>query len=51
MFDRRTQVIIDALVDQIKKLQLDVLLRDTEIEQLKEKLALKTSGEVGVDNA
>ena len=41
MFDRRTQVIIDALVDQIKKLQLDVLLRDTEIEQLKEKLKEK----------
>jgi hypothetical protein len=41
MFDKRTQVIIDALVDQIKKLQLDVLLRDTEIEQLKEKLKEK----------
>lgn len=41
MFDSKTQVIIDALVDQIKKLKIDVLVRDSEIEQLKEKLKEK----------
>ena len=38
MYGKNTQVIIDALVDQIKKLKLDIILRDTEIEQLKNKL-------------
>lgn len=51
MFENNTQVIIDALVAQIKNLKLDVLVRDLEIEHLKAKLLEKTSGEVGADNA
>lgn len=41
MFDKNTQIIIDALVDQIKKLRIDVLIRDSEIEQLKDELKAK----------
>lgn len=51
MFENTTQVIIDALVDQIKKLKLDVLVRDSEIEHLKDELKKKESGKVGADNA
>lgn len=38
MYDNNTQVIIDALVAQIKNLKLTILLKDSEIEQLKAKL-------------
>lgn len=38
MNEKNTQVIIDALVDQIKSLKLTILVRDTEIAQLKERL-------------
>ena len=33
-----TQVIIDALVTQIKNLKLQILIKDSEIKSLKEKL-------------
>lgn len=39
--DYKTQIIIDALIDQIKKLRLDILIKDSEIEQLKEELKKK----------
>ena len=41
MYGTNNQVIIDALVDQIKKLKLDILLRDSEIEKLKDELKMK----------
>jgi hypothetical protein len=43
------QVIIDALVDQIKRLKLDILVKNAEIEQLEAKLAEKEAKEA--DNA
>lgn len=41
MYGTNNQVIIDALVDKIKKLNLDVIIKDSEIEQLKAKLKEK----------
>lgn len=41
MYGKNTQVIIDALVDKIKKLQLDLIIKDSEIAQLKDELKKK----------
>ena len=41
MYGTNNQVIIDALVDQIKKLKLDIIVRDSEIERLKKELSDK----------
>ena len=41
MNEKNTPVIIDALVEQIKSLKLTILVRDSEIESLKKKLAEK----------
>ena len=41
MYGNNNQVIIDALVDQIKKLKLDIIVRDSEIERLKKELSDK----------
>lgn len=41
MCGTNNQVIIDALVDKIKSLQLTLSIRDTEIEQLKKQLSNK----------
>lgn len=51
MYETNTQIIIDSLVDQIRKLRVDVLVKDAEIEQLKDKLAEKTSRKEGTTNA
>lgn len=49
--DERNQIIMDALVTQIKNLKLNILIKDSEIESLKKKLAEKESGKAGTDNA
>lgn len=41
MYGTNNQVIIDALVDQIKKLKLDLIIKDSEIEHLKKELKAK----------
>lgn len=51
MYGNNNQVIIDALVDQIKRLKLDILVKDSEIEQLKGKLAEKEDEKGGAYNA
>jgi hypothetical protein len=43
--NNNNQVIIDALVDQIKRLKLDILVKNAEIEQLEDKLAEKEAKE------
>jgi hypothetical protein len=40
-----TQVIIDALVTQIKNLKLQILIKDSEIKSLKEKLDVNEKAE------
>lgn len=39
--DTNTRVIIDALVEQIKHLKLTILVKDSEIENLKKELSNK----------
>lgn len=39
MYGTNNQVIIDALVDQIKKLKLDLIIKESELEQLKKERA------------
>ena len=41
MYGTNNQVIIEALVDQIKKLKLDIIVKDSEIEMLKKELSEK----------
>jgi hypothetical protein len=41
MYGTNNQVIIDALVDQIKKLKLDLIIKESENEQLKKELSNK----------
>ena len=48
MYGNNNQVIIDALVDQIKRLKLDILVKDSEIENLKGELK-KKEAEVAVN--
>lgn len=45
MNEKNIPVIIDALVDMIKKLRIDVLVRDSEIEHLKDKLKEKETSD------
>lgn len=46
MYDEKTQIIMDALVAQIKNLKLSILIKDSEIESLKKELKEKESKEV-----
>ena len=41
MYGTNNQVIIEALVDQIKNLKLTIIVKDSEIEQLKKELKNK----------
>lgn len=41
MYGTNNQVIIDALVDQIKNLKLTIVVKDSEIERLKKELSDK----------
>ena len=43
MYGKDTYVVIDALVAQIKSLKVDILVKDSEIERLKEELQKKES--------
>ena len=51
MYDEKTQIIMDALVTQIKNLKLQILIKDSEIDSLKKKLAEKETEKAGADNA
>lgn len=51
MYGTNNQIIIDALVDQIKRLKLDILVKDSEIENLKGELKKKEAEKVGANNA
>lgn len=51
MYGSNNQVIIDALVDQIKNLKLTILVKESENEQLRAELKKKESEKVGGDNA
>lgn len=46
MYGSNNQVIIDALVDQIKNLKLTILVKESENEQLRKELKEKESKEV-----
>lgn len=45
MYGTNNQVIIDALVEQIKNLKLTILVKDSEIEQLKKDFKKKEEGD------
>ena len=51
MYGSNNQVIIDALVDQIKNLKLTILVKESEIEQLRRELKEKETKKAGDDNA
>ena len=51
MYGSNNQVIIDALVDQIKNLKLTILVKESENEQLRKELKEKEAEKVGADNA
>lgn len=41
MYDTNAQIIIDTLVDRIKNLQIDVMVKDAKIEKLQKELEAK----------
>lgn len=51
MYGKNNQIIIEALCDEIKALKLDILVRDSEIKSLKEKLNVNKAAEKEVTNA